>query len=117
MVPGQVALEHPDACREIAARGRHEVGYHGFFHESVLDIPIDEERELMKRGIELLEQTFGETPRGNRSPPFALGPNTADLLEELGLRVRLEPVRPRRAVPAAGVRPSAGPCATSSNCR
>ena len=38
----------------------------------------------MKRGIARLEQAFGTTPRGNRSPPFALGPNTADLLEEFG---------------------------------
>jgi len=31
----------------------------------------------MNRGIARLEETFGSTPRGNRSPPFALGPNTA----------------------------------------
>jgi peptidoglycan/xylan/chitin deacetylase (PgdA/CDA1 family) len=101
MVPGQVADEHPAECAEIAARGIHEVGYHGYHHESVLDIPIDEERELMKRGIAKLEETFGESPRGNRSPPFALGPNTADLLEEFGFAYDSslfghdEPYRPR----------------------
>jgi peptidoglycan-N-acetylglucosamine deacetylase len=84
MVPAQVADEHPHACAEIAARERHEVGYHGYFHESVLDLRIEEERELMKRGIARLEATFQTRPRGNRSPPFALGPNTADLLEEFG---------------------------------
>src|SRR5205823_12816953 len=47
MVPAQVAEEHPDACAEIAARGRHEVGYHGYYHESVLELPVEEERELM----------------------------------------------------------------------
>ena len=40
MVPAQVADEHPGACREIAARGVHEFGYHGVHHESVLDIPV-----------------------------------------------------------------------------
>ena len=101
MVPGQVADEHPTECAEISSRGVHEVGYHGYHHESVLDIPIDEERELMKRGIAKLEETFGETPRGNRSPPFALGPNTADLLEEFGFAYDSslfghdEPYRPR----------------------
>lgn len=101
MVPGQVVDDHPDACREIAARGIHEIGYHGYHHESVLEIPIGEERELMKRGIAALENTFGEPPRGNRSPPFALGPNTADLLEELGFEYDSslfghdEPYRPR----------------------
>jgi peptidoglycan/xylan/chitin deacetylase (PgdA/CDA1 family) len=101
MVPGQVADEHPDACREIAARGVHEVGYHGYYHESVLELPLDEERELMKRGLGTLEDVFGQRPRGNRSPPFALGPNTADLLEEFGFAYDSslfghdEPYRPR----------------------
>jgi peptidoglycan/xylan/chitin deacetylase (PgdA/CDA1 family) len=106
MVPAQVADEHPDACAEIAARGRHEIGYHGYYHESVLELPIEDERELMKRGIARLEETFESTPRGNRSPPFALGPNTADLLEEFGFAYDSslfghdEPYRPR--VPITG---------------
>jgi peptidoglycan-N-acetylglucosamine deacetylase len=106
MVPAQVADEHPGACTEIAARGRHEVGYHGYYHESVLELPVEEERELMKRGIARLEETFDATPRGNRSPPFALGPHTADLLEELGFEYDSslfghdEPYRPR--VPTVG---------------
>jgi hypothetical protein len=84
MVPAQVADEHPDACAEIAERGRHEVGYHGYRHESVLEVPIGDERELMKRGIARLEETFGATPRGNRSPPFCIGrhPRIA-MLDEL----------------------------------
>jgi peptidoglycan/xylan/chitin deacetylase (PgdA/CDA1 family) len=106
MVPGQVVDDHPDACGEIAARGRHEVGYHGYYHESVLDLPLEEERELMKRGMARLEDAFEQTPRGNRSPPFALGPNTSDLLEELGFAYDSslfghdEPYRPR--VPSVG---------------
>lgn len=101
MVPAQVVDEHPEACAAIAERGRHEVGYHGYHHESVLNASIDEERELMTRGIARLEDAFGVTPRGNRSPPFALGPNTADLLEEFGFAYDSslfghdEPYRPR----------------------
>lgn len=109
MVPGIVAEQHPGACREIAERGVHDVGYHGYYHESVLDIAIDDERELMTRGIAKLEETFGQTPRGNRSPPFALGPNTADLLEEFdfvydsSLFGHDEPYRPR--IPSPDGRP------------
>jgi peptidoglycan/xylan/chitin deacetylase (PgdA/CDA1 family) len=108
MVPAQVAEEHPGACRDIASRGVHEIGYHGYHHESVLELAIDGERELMKRGIAKLEETFDQTPRGNRSPPFALGPNTADLLEEFefvydsSLFGHDEPYRPR--VPSVGGR-------------
>jgi peptidoglycan-N-acetylglucosamine deacetylase len=108
MVPAQVAEDHPEACAEIADRDRHEVGYHGYYHESVLELSAEDERELMKRGIARLEQTFNESPRGNRSPPFALGPNTADLLEEFGFAYDSslfghdEPYRPR--VPSVGGR-------------
>lgn len=108
MVPAQVVDEHPDACRDIASQGRHDIGYHGYYHESVLDIGIDEERDLMKRGMAVLEDCFQQTPRGNRSPPFALGPHTADLLEEMDFRYDSslfghdEPYRPR--VPSVGGR-------------
>ena len=106
MVPGQVIDEHPDACAEIKSRGVHDVGYHGYYHESVLEIPIEEERDLMKRGVARIEEAFDATPRGNRSPPFALGPNTAELLEEFGFAYDSslfghdEPYRPR--VPVQG---------------
>jgi peptidoglycan-N-acetylglucosamine deacetylase len=105
MVPGQVIDDHPDVCREIASRNV-EIGYHGYYHESVLDVSIEEERELMRRGIGRIEDVFDATPRGNRSPPFALGPHTADLLEEFGFAYDSslfghdEPYRPR--VPVTG---------------
>jgi peptidoglycan/xylan/chitin deacetylase (PgdA/CDA1 family) len=76
----------------------------------VLDLPIEDERELMKRGIARLEETFDTTPRGNRSPPFALGPNTADLLEEFGFAYDSslfghdEPYRPRVPITDGGLR-------------
>ena len=100
MVPGQVIDEHPGACNDIKRFGG-EVGYHGYYHESVLELPIDEERELMRGGIGRIEDAFDTRPKGNRSPPFALGPNTADLLEENGfvydssLFGHDEPYRPR----------------------
>src|SRR6185312_15624890 len=34
MVPGQVIDDHPDACRAIFEH-RVEIGYHGYYHESV----------------------------------------------------------------------------------
>ena len=100
MVPGQVIDEHPGACSDIKRFGG-EVGYHGYYHESVLELPVAEERELMRRGIGRIEEAFDTRPKGNRSPPFALGPNTADLLEEFGfvydssLFGHDEPYRPR----------------------
>ncbi len=62
MVPGQVIDEHPGACNDIKRFGG-EVGYHGYYHESVLELPIDEERELMRRGIGRIEDAFDTRPR------------------------------------------------------
>lgn len=101
-IPAQTVEERADTCEAIKRRGlRPDIAYHGYYHESVLNLPIDEERDLMKRGMRVLEEFFEQVPRGNRSPPFALGPNTADLLEEFGyvydssLFGHDEPYRPR----------------------
>jgi peptidoglycan/xylan/chitin deacetylase (PgdA/CDA1 family) len=82
-IPAWTAETYPDHCKEIAQRG-HEVGYHGYYHESVVGMRLEKERDLMQRGMAVLERVTGQRPRGNRSVPFDLGANTPMLLEELG---------------------------------
>ena len=82
-IPAWSAETYPDHCKEIARRG-HEVGYHGYYHESVVGMRPEKERDLMQRGMAVLERVTGQRPRGNRSVPFDLGSNTPTLLEELG---------------------------------
>jgi len=116
MVPGQVAEEHRDACRAIARRGVHEVGYHGYYHESVLDIPIEEERELMRRGIAKLEEIFAQTPaatarrpsRSGRTPPISSRSSASSTTRACSVTTS----RTDR-----GCRSRAVACATSSSCR
>ena len=103
MVPGQVIDDHPGACRDIRAFGG-EVGHHGYHHESVLELPIDEERELMRRGDRphrggLRHPAPGQPVAAVRARPEHRGPARGERL-----RLRLEPVRPRRAVPAPRAR-------------
>src|SRR5712692_830147 len=62
MVPGQGVDDHPKACAEIAARQRHEIGYHGYFHESVLELVMD----LIAAG-KLTPRIHARLPRGGRS--------------------------------------------------
>jgi peptidoglycan/xylan/chitin deacetylase (PgdA/CDA1 family) len=84
-IPAQTVLERPETCELIKRRAlRPDIAYHGFHHESVLTIPVEAEKDLMARGMKVLKDFFEQVPRGNRSPPFALGPNTADLLEGFG---------------------------------
>ncbi len=82
-IPAWTAETYPDQCQEIARRG-HEVGYHGYYHESVVGMRPEKERDLMERGMAVLERVTGQRPRGNRSVPFDLGANTPTLLQELG---------------------------------
>lgn len=67
---------YPEALAEIAERG-HELAYHGWRHEHWAD--VDEERELLQRGIEAFGPGLGFRPPGGD-----VTPDTATLLNELG---------------------------------
>lgn len=82
-VPGASAERHPDAVRAIAEAG-HEIGHHGFEHESLLGRSREEELDILRRGLEALERAAGVRPLGYRAPWWELGAHTLGLLEELG---------------------------------
>ncbi len=82
-VPGYVAETHPDLVREIAARG-HEVGHHGYMHESPASMSAEEEEEVLEKGVDILKSITGQPPRGYRSPSWELSPVSLDLLVSHG---------------------------------
>ena len=82
-VPGYTADRHPDVVRSIAGAG-HEIGHHGYLHESPNLLNPEEERTMLERGIEALEQVVGKKPRGFRSPSGELSKATFGLLSEYG---------------------------------
>ena len=86
-VPGYTADSFPDAVREIARRG-HEIGHHGYLHESPTDYLGDPggERAMYEKGTEALERVAGVRPSGYRSPGWDLTDNSIRLLAELGFR-------------------------------
>ena len=86
-VPGYTADSFPDAVREIAARG-HEIGHHGYLHESPTAYlgDRDGERAMYEKGIEALERVAGVRPVGYRSPGWDLTEHSIDLLSDLGFR-------------------------------
>lgn len=61
-----------------------EIAAHGCFHEAVLKLDADEERQLMARQLELHEKYVGKRPRGYRSPAFDFTDDTLKILEENG---------------------------------
>ncbi len=84
-VPGANAEKYPAIVSEIATMG-HEIGHHGYLHESPLYFTshAKKERALLQRGIRALEQLMGERPQGYRAPGFDLTPQTVNLLLECG---------------------------------
>jgi peptidoglycan/xylan/chitin deacetylase (PgdA/CDA1 family) len=84
-VEGWNGLHHPEAVREIVARG-HELGMHGWLHEDWGALPPDTERALATRATEALARAAGAAPRGFRAPGGARTAYTERLLLDLGYR-------------------------------
>jgi peptidoglycan/xylan/chitin deacetylase (PgdA/CDA1 family) len=84
-IPAMSAKLYPESVREILARGRHEIGFHGWIHERNSLLSEQEEREVMRRSIEALQQITGRRPVGLRTPSWDFSPWTMKLIREFGL--------------------------------
>jgi peptidoglycan/xylan/chitin deacetylase (PgdA/CDA1 family) len=73
---------YPDAVREIAARG-HELGHHGWSHETWRELSPADERGALRLGAEAFE-SLGLRPRGFRPPGGELTESSPALLREHG---------------------------------
>jgi peptidoglycan/xylan/chitin deacetylase (PgdA/CDA1 family) len=68
----------------IQASGRHEIGIHGWIHETNAVLPRDEEERLLKKAVERMTSLVGKRPVGYRAPSWNFSDNTLDLLLEMG---------------------------------
>ncbi|HZD55951.1 MAG TPA: polysaccharide deacetylase [Anaerolineales bacterium] len=82
-VPGHTAETYPEAVADVYRRG-HEIGHHGYCHENPVLLEEGKEREILEKGIAVLENITGEPPPGYRSPSWDMSPNTIRLLLEYG---------------------------------
>jgi len=82
-VPGYTADHYPQHMERIVAAG-HEVGHHGYVHESPLTLDEAAERGMIERGIESLRRHTGVLPLGYRAPSWEMSPRTVPLLLEYG---------------------------------
>jgi peptidoglycan/xylan/chitin deacetylase (PgdA/CDA1 family) len=82
-VPGHTADTYPQVVTEVHARG-HEIGHHGYCHENPISLDLDQEREVIEKGIDSLQRITGQRPWGYRSPSWDLSPHTIQLLLEYG---------------------------------
>ncbi|WP_324267991.1 polysaccharide deacetylase family protein [Saccharopolyspora mangrovi] len=83
-VPGHTLETYPEQCAAIHEAG-HEIGLHGYLHESVSSLDRDTERSVLHRSADLIEKLTGTRPLGHRTPSFDFSPHTVELLEELAI--------------------------------
>jgi peptidoglycan/xylan/chitin deacetylase (PgdA/CDA1 family) len=84
-VPAISAKLHPDSIKDILAKGKNEIGIHGWIHERNSQLNETDERELMRRSIDVLSGMIGKRPVGLRTPSWDFSPNTMKLIKEFGL--------------------------------
>jgi peptidoglycan/xylan/chitin deacetylase (PgdA/CDA1 family) len=82
--PAVAALIDPDEPRRVADAG-HEIGVHGWIHEVNASLTETQERDLIHRARDTLEQTSGQRPVGHRAAHWDLSDNTIKLVAEAGL--------------------------------
>jgi peptidoglycan/xylan/chitin deacetylase (PgdA/CDA1 family) len=84
-VPAVSALLHKEEIEAITECGRHEIGLHGWVHERNSLLDEEEERMLMKKSFQTLEELTGKAPTGIRTPSWDFSPSTLKIIMEMGL--------------------------------
>lgn len=69
---GKIANDDPKLIRSIAAQG-HEISVHGFSHEDMARMPIEDINEILDRSERAIHKAIGIRPVGFRAP-YMLGP-------------------------------------------
>ena len=82
-VTGWALERYPETIQEILACG-HEIGHHGYHHEWPDTLTLEEEREILHKGIALIRDFDPAGPSGYRSPAWEFSPHTLSLLIDHG---------------------------------
>jgi peptidoglycan/xylan/chitin deacetylase (PgdA/CDA1 family) len=82
-VPGHTADTYPEVTAEVARQG-HEIGNHGYLHESFDKLSPDEIRRVLELSNASLLRTTGQQPRGFRHPTGDSTGLLFEILEEFG---------------------------------
>ena len=83
-ITGVDAMLHPEMVAGIMKSGRHEIGVHGWIHETPSRLNEAEEERLLDQAIEYLTKATGKKPVGYRAPSWAFSGSTLDLIIKKG---------------------------------
>jgi polysaccharide deacetylase family protein (PEP-CTERM system associated) len=84
---GLVAEKYPELIRSVHNSG-HEIGTHGWSHQSVKQLGPEKFKSELLRSIKLLEDICGQRVRGHRAPDFSIDLDmhwAFDIMREAGL--------------------------------
>ena len=81
--PAWCMEQHPRLV-EMILEGGHEIGHHGYLHESPNRLTREDELHWLQRSTETIVRMTGQKPRGYRAPVYNFSRDTADLLAQEG---------------------------------
>lgn len=84
-VTGWAVERYPEVVDNISSEG-HEIAHHGYHHEWLTNLDLDQEKEILEKGITLIEEASGARPLGYRSPSWEFSSHTLKLLNDYGFR-------------------------------
>ncbi|KAF1917305.1 hypothetical protein BDU57DRAFT_493125 [Ampelomyces quisqualis] len=82
--PAHTAESFPKQIRKIIDKG-HEIALHGYTHEFVSTLSEQQQRDVLKKSIDVLTDFTGKKPRGWTAPAWSTSKETIQLLEEFGI--------------------------------
>ncbi len=82
-IPGHSIETFAEQTKAIVDSGA-EIALHGYAHEAAGQMTAEQERDVLTKCIELVEDLTGKKPRGYRAPLYLLQERTISLLQEFG---------------------------------
>ena len=74
----------PEQADMILAPGVHEIGVHGWIHESNTALDGETEARLLRQATDAIEEITGTRPVGYRAPSWNHSPNTLSISRDMG---------------------------------
>jgi peptidoglycan/xylan/chitin deacetylase (PgdA/CDA1 family) len=74
----------PEQADLIQASGMHEIGVHGWIHETNTAIDGETEARLVRQATDVIEEIAGTRPIGYRAPSWNHSPSTLNIIRDMG---------------------------------
>lgn len=76
-IPAMSLILHPEMLSAIQKNKMHEIGVHGWVHESLTSVAsAEEEQRLLTQSIDYMTKALGKRPIGYRAPSWIYTPDT-----------------------------------------